>query len=358
MINIEFENYFNTLNFSSRKRREFSKFFSSLKSEATTGLTKCVICGRECSSFCKSHSIPAFVLRQIASNGKIMVGSDNVLPFDDKHGVSNTLTFSCICSQCDNEYFQEYENPDILSSDKVNDVCINEIAVKCYLRHYYKRLKEQKIFEYLLTNAQDSYSMQRFSNKLLTTQLDITDVERRINKILKKKDEHNFYLIDEINLDYKVELAYQGAIALSQGFDGQVNELNNYNPKYKIEQLYLCVFPLKNKSKILVFCEEGSKRMKRFYKGYRKLSLDEKLYALNYIILLYEEEWCTSADFDRKKLNVDTLKIINQMTDIAIQTNNANEYNIAGKQMINNLSTSVFEIKTSGNIYNFLEKHQ
>ena len=48
-----------------------NKLLSSLTSEASAKAKRnsCPICGKDCTSFCSSHSVPRFVLHNIAENG-------------------------------------------------------------------------------------------------------------------------------------------------------------------------------------------------------------------------------------------------------------------------------------------------
>lgn len=361
MLAIQFENLINHRQISKLKKIELSQYLSSIKKDIKPDIKKCVICGEENCSFCRSHSIPKFILKKLASNGSIIVGSDFMSPTIEKHGLNNTLLFSCICEKCDNEYFQEYEKPSLIDA-KLGNLAINEIAAKIYLRHYYKRLKEQMMWQLLIeennkTRGPDFQSInQQFNNKLLTTNLDISDAKKRIKKCINKKNDDLFYVIDELNLDYETQLSYQGAIAISEGFDGTVNELFNYDPNYKIEPLYLCIFPFNGRTKILVFCEEGSTRLKRFYKTYRKLDLESKLYVLNYLLMMYEEEWCLPGDFDKTKLNRETLELIGLTTTFNVDADNEIELKADGEKILKSKQEEMFRIETNGNIYNFLDR--
>lgn len=59
------------------------------------------------------------------------------------------------------------------------------------------------------------------------------------------------------------------------------------NPRYKLVDLHLCVFPLKNQIAIILFINDGEIRYRRFYKQFRKLSEEEKVGVTNYLISLY-----------------------------------------------------------------------
>lgn len=49
----------------------FSKFQSRIRSEARENAKtgKCYLCGRDCSSYCQSHTVPQFMLKNISKKG-------------------------------------------------------------------------------------------------------------------------------------------------------------------------------------------------------------------------------------------------------------------------------------------------
>ena len=338
-------------------KKKASLFLSSLKTPRDGLSKKCPICKRVVSSFCKSHSLPRFVLKNISPSGKILTGvsfrSDD---FKGSTGVNNTLTFSSICRECDGKYFQEYENEKVFF-DKLSDIAINEIAVKNHLRYAYKQ-EQQMIFLKAHFKKVDKYPPEFIAfleNRLFLTELALKDTNNLVIKLLNKKDAKNFYVIDEIDLDYKTQIAYQGFVTLRYGFDNLiVNDTYNYDPKYKIQHLGICIIPHSKGTKILLFCEDGATRMKYFYKKYKTLALDEKLYVINYILLMCEEEWVLDAEFDKKKLNKDTLILINQRDDVSSYLYSEEE--LKNYKIPERLLIDTFQLKTEGNIYNFLEQ--
>ena len=56
-------------------RKRINKLFSQTRNAAKPN--KCVLCGKKQTSFCNSHSVPQFSLRNIADNGKLL--HDSVL---------------------------------------------------------------------------------------------------------------------------------------------------------------------------------------------------------------------------------------------------------------------------------------
>jgi hypothetical protein len=124
-----------------------NKLFSEAERKAK--LSHCVLCKKECSSFCNSHSVPRFALSRIAENGKVSETLKNRMPLHEKSlGVKQTGTFKLICNACDNEIFQDYENPTSYSANPTNAM-IAQIAIKNYLQMIYKRLVERELFDLL-----------------------------------------------------------------------------------------------------------------------------------------------------------------------------------------------------------------
>lgn len=351
----------NILNFYKRRRlgkREqiaFSRTMSELHKNNSKLANNCLICGKECSSFCDSHSIPKFVLKSITNDGKVLTGTSFMSPINLKPvGVNSALVFSCVCHDCDSKYFQDYEHISKISSEFSN-VAINEIAMKNYLRYAFKQHQNQQVFKQLLEmpniSIEEKYSLE---NQSFLKKKDVDEAVAKIIKYSKKKDDKNFYIIDELNLNYKTQLAYQGFITMVWGFDRLINNTFNYDDDYKIQQLGVCVFPFETGTKILLFCEEGSNRLRDFYKKYRKLSLEEKLYVINFIILLYEEDWVVEADFDEKELNKETLLLINKSSIVENFTNTFPGSPTESPTISIDLLKANYELKTSGDIYNFL----
>lgn len=70
---------------------------------------KCILCNKEKTSFCNSHSVPQMSLKCIADNGKLLhasalMGFDSEI-VDLENGVNKSGTFNYICRECDNSFF-------------------------------------------------------------------------------------------------------------------------------------------------------------------------------------------------------------------------------------------------------------
>lgn len=341
-------------------RKKYSAFQRQVRENAK--LKKCILCGKDCSSFCNSHTIPQFVLKKIAKNGELVTGMSLLQnPLIDREvGIKKTITFNIICNDCDNTIFQEYEDPNAYDK-KISMQMIQKIALKNHLRMLAKRLQELESHKMQLDYIKDNFEF-KFDGETKTLLqhinvdlIDINDFSEEIENNLKGKTK--YYIIDEIDLNYVVPIAFQGILNLVAGFNGElINDIYNSNPNYKLLDLQVVIFPLENKTKIVLFKEDGVDRLKYFYKEYRKLSLDQRLYAINYILLLYTEDYTIDPEFLKNnsinKETDDLIKTTSNPTSVDVSTISFEEY----KRKVIELACNTYRIEKSGNIFNFLAK--
>ena len=277
----------------------------------------CFYCGRAMDSFCNSHSIPAFCLRNIGSDGIVLTANTIIeFPFylKEESGINNAGTFHIICEDCDNTIFQEYENPDIYN-DKPSHQVLAAIALKCSLKSIYKRkveIEQYKLMQaiketqqFIQTNAVNSLDLQDFLNDY-----------NKAKKYINSRYNDGYYLIYYDLLNYTVPIAFQGQIALYVDFDGTiVNDIYNKDPNYHMKDLFVCVFPLKNKTAVMLFIDNGEKRYRRFYKKFNSLTQEDKLSVINYLIFLYSEDfYCSETLKQELKKDKDVKEITGKTT--------------------------------------------
>src|SRR5690606_32710592 len=93
--------YQDDLNVMNEEKVEFRKKQGILLYESRQDAKNkdCFYCGEKQSSFCNSHSIPEFILRNIAVNGKVYSSNKLIsLSFQDEDkGLKNSGTFQLIC---------------------------------------------------------------------------------------------------------------------------------------------------------------------------------------------------------------------------------------------------------------------
>lgn len=357
---------FDSLTISETDKREARKKYSAFQRQVRENakLKKCIICGKDCSSFCNSHTIPQFVLKKIAKNGELVTGMSllkNPL-LDREVGIKKTITFNIICNDCDNTLFQEYEDSNAYNK-KISMQMIQKIALKNHLRMLAKRLQEIENHKMLFDSMIDNYGLefdeenmvdiQTFIEHTKVDSIDIIDFTKEIENNLNGKTK--YYVIDEIDLNYVVPIAFQGTLNLVSGFNGElINDIYNYNQKYKLLDLQVVIFPLENKTKIVLFKEDGVDKLKYFYKEYKKLTLNERLYVINYILLLYTEDYAIDPEFlEKNNINEETYNLI-KTTSISMSAEGLIMTKEEYKKKAIKLVCDTHKLEKSGNIFNFL----
>ena len=284
---------------------EFSKAIGKMlkASRSAAKLTKCYYCDNEITSFCNSHSVPAFCLKNISVDGKL--GTLNSLiefPLvDNDKGVKQAGTFQLICRDCDSKIFSDYENPE--NYDKVpTSKMIAQIALKNNLKFISKRLIETEMYNYMSQN-------QNFPEHLKMAKQYVTDLDlkeyidgfKKAKRAIEKGWDDQYYLCYYKKLDYVVPIAFQSCISLTVGFDGEIiNDIYNPSPKYVIKPIHICILPLENESVIMMFVDNGDTRYRKFYKTFNSLELEEQLLTLVYIMFAYSEEVYFSPNIHKK----------------------------------------------------------
>lgn len=288
--------------------REVKKFIKEARTEAK--LSHCLYCGKEVTSFCNSHTVPKFVLRNLAKNG--MLGVHNTIieipVLEAEVGLAKAGIFRVICNQCDNYVFQDYENETTMLGKPTNKM-LAEIALKNQIKIASKRINEIKLYE----KAAEKYGDNYFSKmQIEVSKLDYDECLREINyskNILSKDLKSGFKLLFWKKLNYKIPIATQNSIFLLGDLEGKrLNNKFDFSPKNILQGLEIAVFPLKQESVIILFAKtEHTLLTKRFLKQLKRKSEDEILEIINFIIFKYTEDYY---------LNPDTANFINEIPEI------------------------------------------
>lgn len=284
---------------------------------------KCYICGKECSSFCNSHSVPQFCLRRISTNGKVYFSGIQIdLPIlgEDK-GVNNAGTFHFICDDCDNSVFKDYETPNAYSSRPTGKM-LAQIAMKNYLHIISQRLVSKERFA--LGEESFPFFYPVFQQQKKVADLDLSDyISAYERSKIAARGGHDdwYYLCYYKELDYVVPFTAQTTITLISDFEGNIiNDIYNLSTDYHPKDLHIAVFPLENTSVILLFIDSRVKAYRRFYRQLNKLELSEQLAAINFIIHSYTENVFLSKSIPLEVLNDENFRKVCQKDSYLIST--------------------------------------
>ena len=289
-------------------KRRMNDFFK--KARKMSKQEECFYCGKKENKFCKSHSIPKFILKNIESKEGKILNNNSILEVPavkDINGTKEAGTFSLICRDCDSKIFADYENSSF-EKEELNQKILAQISMKINLKTIYRKINNKN--ENILLYNEFNYSKAKNNNEVVDMDLleAIKEFEKakEINLKLKKEEYHIYYYKE---LEYVVPIAFQNSVALYLDLDDSIiNDIYYYDKDYEIKNMYICIFPLKEKSILFMYVDDDSKRYRPFFRKFNKMSEEKQLELINYIIFLYSENIFISPDIKRTLLQDYKLK--------------------------------------------------
>lgn len=337
----------------SNNKIEFSKKMSQLSAESrkSTKTGKCLYCSKEASSYCNSHSVPASFLKNIADNGKLYTHAGLIdLPLLKRDvGVNKAGTFLIICRACDSKIFNDYESKNNYKMAPTQKM-LAQIAMKNYLKTISQRAFSIKLHENIGEDTGFDFSK---TNKINDSDLkENVQGFNRAKKVDAKCIQDEYYLFLYESLDYVVPMAFQHQVALAVDLEGGVvNNLYNYDFKYKIQMVHIVVFPLEDSSIVLMFTDKNDKRYRQFIRQLNRLPSEEKLEVVNYIIFLYSEDFFLSKKVSEDVMSDKILKKLSGKTGHSIIIGGGNiidtlkeNYELSNLNEIPNLLSAEYKI--------------
>lgn len=236
--------------------------------------------------------------------------------------------FYSICSICDQDKFNIYENEEALLTRMEWDL-INAMALKIYLNELFN--SRFRSFKNTLDHSQltDDELITAFYDNIAkveetTVEVDIKDFQEKLNSAKRNIENgyKNYKIIYNRILDYTVPVAAQVSIPVSHNIDyKKLQDVSIRNPKI-IQDLLVCVFPLKSKSVIVVFYEIGNDLIKQYAKQFKKLSEEEKLKEIFYLLIRYKPSNYFFSPLIKDILINENIRKIFGIEDTAIKIDN------------------------------------
>ncbi len=258
----------------------------------------CALCGNEVSSFKNSHTVPQFVLKRIAKEGKLKTFNDIVGQYEHRNGINNSWTFHILCSQCENSYFCDYEDETALLETPTNRM-MAEIALKNSLLMLSKYRRDHFIHEEGIRVGMFVGDKSVLSEM---NDIDIRDMKfdiRRSKKIIDKKLKSGYRLVYSTLLDWVAPIAYQSALCLHYDIDGNaINEIYDDSRAIRMQYLHVAVFPLSNKTAVMIFYHKDDRNYVSFERQFLRLPSEKKLEFINYLAFRYTEHMLLSPYID------------------------------------------------------------
>lgn len=286
-------------------KKQVSKFFKTAEQRAKRDV--CALCGKPCTSFANSHSVPQFVLKNIDVNGKFKTFGDIVGRPNSRNGINNAWTFHVLCSDCENVYFKNYESEGALLKEPTN-LMMSQIALKNALLLLSKYRVDSE------TNS-EAIKIGAFVGETdvlpIMNALDLKNMDfeiRRSKKIIDKNLKSGYQLIYYKKIDWIAPIAFQSALCIYKNIDGTIlNQIYSESEKERMQFLHICVFPLSDCTIVMIFTHKDDRKNILFERQFLKLDDDKKLEYINYLIFKYTEHVLLSPQIDPLVLNSDKL---------------------------------------------------
>ena len=330
-------------------RKKVNKMLSEARKKAKP--PKCILCGKEQSSFCNSHSVPQMCLRPIADKGKVLhaplaMGFDiGVVDLDG--GVNKSGTFNYICRECDAKFFQDYENPDNITQPPTDKI-LAEIAVKNMLLQLNKRDIELE----LLDIKQQELGIYKNPDKL--SELKTLDQKEYQEEVLFHQDiannnkEGGYQILFWEVLPYKVPIATQSAMVLPYDMEGDIlNDVGNLDKSVRMQYVHIAVLPLEEKSVVLAFYHKRDKIYRRLRHQINTTSREKVLQYINYLIFEHTENIYFSKTIEEELKNNKMIEKVSQ---------EANGLPTFGHLSVDNMFGMDYEAVKPEDIPNFLDE--
>ena len=271
--------------------------------------TKCPLCGKEQTSFCKSHSIPRMVLNTIKQNGYVL-SANSLIGIDllnTEDGIKNAGVFYYICNDCDNRYFQDYENADNMSH-RPTGLMMAEIALKNALQQLSKRTQEKLIYRQL----QDKILNWKMIEKVHDWDIqEYTEEIHHYQNIIDDRTTDEFDILFWDVLPYTAPIAAQTMVALPRDLKGKrINSIFNKLDITRMQYLHLCIFPLASSTVVLAFYNKRDKKYKPLAHQFETLPENLALKYFNWFIIEYTENYFLSKSIeDMLKVDIKLQKL-------------------------------------------------
>ena len=273
------------------------KYMSGIKKNLPS-YKSCLLCGKDVNGFCNSHSIPAFCLKNIATDGKLYTSNSiiEVETLPSESGLNKSGVFYAVCRDCDSSFFQDYENErNYLSS--VSPRMLWEIEIKNLLRSYHARIKNGLLARRVGEDVRSEKKkiVNQFAN------VEILSAILSLKQLFQLRQSQNISSLYDViyfkKLDYIVPIAFQDSVSLFA--DCQGNVVNNlYKHGSKIQNLNICIFPMKQSSILLMFTQKRNSNYKKFKEQIQFLNDDCFQKIMLQIMFLYSENFFYSKTME------------------------------------------------------------
>ena len=263
-------------------------------------ILQCPFCGQKSPALCDSHSVPEFILRNIAGEVGCVDNIYNILDIciqKEKLGVGQAGCFKMICRNCDSQAFQNYEDEISLLKFNKEKHILSEIALKNILRNMYGMMDQMAIYYAVY----DKYGISNHFTYASVCLHDLDCYMTEMNQIIDikiEKGQGDYKIIYKNYLEYIAPIAFQGCFEMKFDCIGELIPILHTEKDDYLRLLHIAIFPLSSKTLVLVFVRDNCYEYSELIKQFKLKNEAEKLDFINYIIFK-----CSDNFFLSKKIN-------------------------------------------------------
>lgn len=286
---------------------------------------KCFCCGKK-KKLIDSHTVPQFILKNLSKPFKYRTSFqiEDGLSANHKVGLKNAGIFRMLCDSCDSGTFKEYEkSEDVLLSFDSNDsknncqLILDQIALK----NLYKKIYDYTYWSRYLTTLKKYACPKKLSKMNIDNHIEQLQAQKmaciyEVYRIFDTK--HNNQILYNELLDYVIPIAAQGCFCLNyKGY--------KFIDVDKVTYMHLALFPLKEKSRVILFTNNYNEYYNDWIIKFDKLSVKNKLKTINEFVFKDLDDYFLDrsiSENDFSFLKYDSLKdYINRKDEIKIPIN-------------------------------------
>ena len=273
--------------------REYNEIYK--KGRQISKASSCMICGKICSSFCNSHTLPQMVLKNILNDGKLntafwLLGDkNNPDVLKQNKGLNNAGVFHLICNDCDSKIFNEYEQEDIFKKPFPDEI-LNLITLKSSLYMYYKYQIQRYADSILCKDIENNEILDNNNEKYAKEfKEDIEECKKILNN--KEDKSQHYKILFWRKLNYKVPLATQTCYGLSHNFEGKIVSGE--------PMVYVLICPFEEYSTICLYSKNDESVINKLAFP-QNASLQKKLSLINNLIIVNTEDYYVSKELEKR----------------------------------------------------------
>lgn len=283
----------------------FAKLTIECRNRATSSISSCF------HPNCSEQSINSHILQKngilssIAPNNHLwQMEVDNFkesLFVFKRRGLNEIYSFNCFCREHDSNLFAKIETGEIDFNDYESCLLFN---LRILYNEMYRKQVNVLHFKLLIEKAPEKYNNPRFIEEIRQQELGIKDLQFTENKIWSDLNNNTQSFVFENRILSKIELCLSSFYDFETTDEGnEYKAMNNGNEMERFSDIFINLFPHKNKSVLLMgYNKLDEKKVKGYFYCFFKENEKRVERRLTNLMLFQCENWVCSENLYGKKI--------------------------------------------------------